>query len=125
MELEDFRAEATDWLPANRGAPPPPHRPPPPAPAPRDYGAILPPDMRDEGMAWQARLFTAGYAGIHWPVEHGGRGLTPEHNAAWTEACALASVPPFINMVGIVLAGGSLQLFGTPDQQTEHLRPII
>ena len=26
----------------------------------------------------------AGWAGIHWPVEHGGRGLTPDHTAAWT-----------------------------------------
>src|SRR3954471_4366617 len=113
MQLDEFRAEATEWLAANRQH------------APRDYGAILPPDMREEGMAWQARLFAAGDAGIHWPVEHGGRGLSPEHNAAWIEACALASVPPFINMVGVVLAGGSLQLFGTPAQQAEHLRPII
>jgi alkylation response protein AidB-like acyl-CoA dehydrogenase len=113
MELEDFRAAAAAWLAANREH------------APRDYGAILPPDLRDDGMAWQARLFEAGWAGIHWPVEHGGRGLTPEHNAAWIEECALASVPPFINMVGVVLAGGSLQLFGTPEQQAEHLRPII
>ena len=113
MELDDFRAAAAAWLAANRTR------------APRDYGAILPPDLRDEGMAWQALLFEAGWAGIHWPVEHGGRGLTPEHNAAWIEECAKASVPAFINMVGVVLAGGSLLLFGTPEQQTEHLRPII
>ena len=113
MDVADFRAAAAAWLAANREH------------APRDYGAILPPDLRDQGMAWQARLFEAGWAGIHWPVEHGGRGLTPEHNAAWIEECALASVPPFINMVGVVLAGGSLQLFGTPEQQAEHLRPII
>jgi alkylation response protein AidB-like acyl-CoA dehydrogenase len=113
MELDDFRAGAATWLAANRDS------------APRDYGAILPPDLRDEGMAWQARLFAAGWAGIHWPVEHGGRGLTPEHNAAWIEECALASVPPFINMVGVVLAGGSIMLFGTAEQQAEHLRPIL
>ena len=34
-------------------------------------------------------------------------------------------MPPFINMVGVVLTGGSLLLFGTPEQQAEHLRPII
>jgi alkylation response protein AidB-like acyl-CoA dehydrogenase len=113
MELADFRASAVTWLDANREH------------APRDYGAILPPDLRDEGMAWQRTLFDAGFAGIHWPVEHGGRGLTPEHNAAWIEECARAAVPPFINMVGVVLAGGSLQLFGTSEQQSEHLRPII
>jgi alkylation response protein AidB-like acyl-CoA dehydrogenase len=113
IEVEAFRDEAAAWLRANKSN------------APRDYGAILPPDMRDEGTAWQRRLFDAGFAGIHWPEEYGGRGLTPDHNAAWIEQCALTSVPPFINMVGVVLAGGSLQLFGTDDQKREHLSPII
>ena len=113
IDVEAFRVEAAAWLAANK-----PH-------APRDYGAILPPDLRDEGTAWQRRLFDAGFAGIHWPEEHGGRGLTPEHTAEWIEACALAAVPPFINMVGVVLTGGSILLFGTPEQQAEHLGPIL
>jgi alkylation response protein AidB-like acyl-CoA dehydrogenase len=70
-------------------------------------------------------LYDAGFAGIHWPVEYGGRGFSPEHTAAWIEVCAVSSVPPFINMVGVVLAGGSLLLFGTDDQKREHLEPII
>jgi hypothetical protein len=37
--------------------------------------------------------------------------------------CALAGVPPFLNMVGLVLTGGAVQRFGTPTQQVEHLRP--
>ena len=113
MPVEEFRAGAAEWLAANA------------ADAPRDYGAILPPELRDEGMAWQRRLFDAGYAGIHWPVEYGGRGLSVEHASAWTTECALAQVPPFINMVGCVLTGGSLLLFGTPEQKAEHLPPII
>src|SRR5204863_4919632 len=113
IDVETFRADAESWLAANRQE------------APRDYGAILPPDLRAEGMAWQRRLFESGFAGIHWPVEHGGRGLTPEHTGAWIESCARASVPPFINMVGVVLAGGSLLLFGTEEQKAEHLKPII
>ncbi|HVF33505.1 MAG TPA: acyl-CoA dehydrogenase family protein [Acidimicrobiales bacterium] len=111
--VEEFRAAADEWLRANR------HH------APRDYGAILPPDLREEGTAWQRRLFEAGFAGIHWPAEHGGRDLTPDHTARWIEACAHAGVPPFVNMVGVVLAGGSILRFGTPEQQAEHLRPIL
>jgi alkylation response protein AidB-like acyl-CoA dehydrogenase len=113
IDVGAFRDEAARWLADNRAS------------APRDYGAILPSDLADEGRRWQRRLFDAGFAGIHWPEEHGGRGLTPEHTAAWIEQCALASVPPFINMVGVVLAGGSLLLFGTDEQKREHLRPII
>jgi alkylation response protein AidB-like acyl-CoA dehydrogenase len=111
--VEAWRAEARAWLAAHRQE------------APRDYGAILPPELAEAGRAWQRRLFDAGWAGIHWPVEHGGRGLTPEHTAAWTTECALAEVPPWINMVGVVLAGGSILAFGTPEQQRAHLRGIL
>jgi alkylation response protein AidB-like acyl-CoA dehydrogenase len=111
--VDDLRAEARAWLAEHRAA------------APRDYGAILPPELAEAGRAWQRTLFDAGWAGIHWPVEHGGRGLTPEHTAAWTTECALAEVPPWINMVGVVLAGGSILAFGTPEQQRAHLRRIL
>jgi len=113
IDLDEFRRRARRWLEVNRTA------------APRDYGAILPPELRDAGVAWQRRLYDAGFAGIHWPEAYGGRGLTPEHTAAWIEECARASVPPFINMVGVVLAGGSLLRFGTEAQKQEHLQPII
>ena len=111
--VEDFGEKASNWLTDNKHA------------APRDYGAILPPELADDGRKWQARLFEAGFAGIHWPEEFGGQGLTPEHNAAWLTQCALAQVPPFLNMVGCVLTGATLLAFGTPEQQASHLRPII
>jgi alkylation response protein AidB-like acyl-CoA dehydrogenase len=111
--VEEFRETARTWLAGHRSA------------APRDYGAICPPDLVDQGLAWQRLLFEHGYAGIHWPVEHGGRGLTPEHQGAWMLECALAGVPPMFNMVGLVLAGGAIQRFGTPDQQQRHLRATL
>jgi alkylation response protein AidB-like acyl-CoA dehydrogenase len=110
ITVEEFQREAHDWLAGNA------------ADAPRDYGAICPPDLVDEGVAWQRRIHAAGYAGIHWPVEFGGRGLSIEHNAAWMLECALVGAPAVFNMVGLVLAGGSIQRFGTPEQQTQHLR---
>ena len=85
--------------------------------APHNYGPICPPDLIDAGLAWQHRINEAGYAGVHWPVEHGGMGLTVEHNGVWLLECARAGVPPFLNMVGFVLAGGAIQRFGTPEQQ--------
>ena len=33
--------------------------------------------LRAYDTAWQRRLFDAGYAGINWPKEYGGRGATP------------------------------------------------
>jgi alkylation response protein AidB-like acyl-CoA dehydrogenase len=112
-DVEQFRREAAEWIRDHRDL------------APRDYGAILPPALADEGRRWQRTLFDAGYAGIHWPSEFGGGGHTPEHASAWITECAMAQVPPFLNMVGCVLTGSALLQFGTPAQQGEHLRPIL
>ncbi len=113
ISAEELREQARTWLAEHK------------AEAPRDYGAILPPEMVEEGRAWQRTLFAAGWAGLHWPTEHGGRGLTPAHTAAWTTECAIAEVPPWINMVGLVLTGGSILAFGTPEQQATHLPGIL
>jgi alkylation response protein AidB-like acyl-CoA dehydrogenase len=110
---DEFAAAAHDWLAENRAAAPP------------DYGAICPPELIDAGVAWQRLLCESGYAGIHWPVEHGGQGLTPEHQAAWLIECALAGVPPVLNMVGLVLAGGAVLRYGTPEQQARHLQATL
>jgi alkylation response protein AidB-like acyl-CoA dehydrogenase len=111
--VDEFRSRAAAWLTANASA------------APRDYGAICPPDLIAAGRSWQTRLNDAGFTGIHWPVEHGGRGLTTAHTAAWIELCAHHGVPPVLNMVGLVLAGGSILRFGTPEQQSLHLRATL
>lgn len=94
------------------------------AEAPTDWGAIVPPSRVAEAKEWQSRLHAAGFAGIHWPVEWGGLGLTPEHTAAWILACARAEAPAFLNMVGHVLTAGSLLLFGTPSQNAAHMPSI-
>jgi alkylation response protein AidB-like acyl-CoA dehydrogenase len=111
--VEEFTARATAWLGAHKHLAPP------------DYGAILPPPLFARGADWQKLLFANGWAGIDWPMEFGGRGLSVEHRAAWVHACALAGVPPFLNMVGMVLAGGSTMLFGTDAQKQEHLRATL
>ena len=112
-DLDTFRGAATAWLDENKQH------------APRDYGAICPPDLVDQGVAWHRRIHAAGWAGLHWPVEHGGRGLTPAHHAVWMEECARAGVPPLFNMVGLVLTAGALLAFGTPAQQDRYLRPTL
>jgi len=107
--VDEFAVAARAWLRDHRDDAPP------------DWGPIMPPDRREEGMAWQRRIHEAGFAAIHWPVEYGGRGLTPEHSAAWARACAEAEVPAVLNMVGLVLAAGSLLAYGTEDQRRAHL----
>ena len=113
ITVDEFAQEAKQWLAENRHL------------APRDYGAICPPDMVNEGLAWQKHLYASGKAGIHWPVEFGGQGLTAAHQAQWLYECALVGVPGVFNMVGLVLTGGSVQKFGTPEQQAKHLNATL
>jgi alkylation response protein AidB-like acyl-CoA dehydrogenase len=113
ITVDDFQAEARAWLADHRND------------APRDYGAICPPDLIGEAIAWQREIFAAGFAGIHWPTEFGGRALSAEHNAAWMVECAIAGVPSVLNMVGLVLAGGAILRYGTAAQQSEHLRATL
>ena len=108
-DVAEFQSEVAQWLAANADR------------APRDYGAICPPDLIDQGIAWQRTIRDAGYAGIHWPTEFGGRGLSAEHNGVWMLECARAGVPPVLNMVGLVLTGGAVLRYGTPEQQHRHL----
>jgi alkylation response protein AidB-like acyl-CoA dehydrogenase len=113
ITVEDFQQDAAEWLAENR------------AHAPRDYGAICPPDLVEPALDWQRQLTAAGYAGLHWPIEHGGRGLTADHNSVWLLECARAGVPAVFNMVGFVLAGGAVMRYGTPEQQALHLRATL
>jgi len=113
ITVDEFGAQAKQWLAENKHL------------APRDYGAICPPDMVQAGLSWQQHLFAHGKAGIHWPVDVGGQGLTAAHQGQWLYECALAGVPGVFNMVGLVLAGGSIQKFGTPEQQSMHLNATL
>ena len=89
------------------------------------FGAIMPPALHDRARAWQRRMFDGGFAGIHWPVEYGGRGLSREHAGVWAEECATAHVQPMLNLQGIVLAGQAILRSGTADQRQRFLHPTL
>ncbi|GAC1321783.1 MAG: acyl-CoA dehydrogenase [Acidimicrobiales bacterium] len=93
--------------------------------APDDWGPILPPNRRHEGVTWQRRIHQAGFAGLACPRSLGGAGLTPDHEAVWMEECGRAGVPAVLNMVGLVLAVRTLLAFGTPTQQQAHIPPTL
>ena len=107
--LDEYRSRIREWLSDNASL------------APRDYGAICPPDLIEPARVWQKMMYDAGYAGIHWPTEFGGQGLSQEHHGVWVEECARAGVPSVLNMVGLVLAGGAVMQYGTAEQQKTHL----
>jgi alkylation response protein AidB-like acyl-CoA dehydrogenase len=89
------------------------------------FGAIMPPAMFERARRWQRHCYDHGFAGVDWPAEHGGRGLSAAHAAVWNEECARAGVAAHMNFQGIVLAGGASRKFGTPDQQRRYLEATL
>lgn len=89
------------------------------------FGAILPPAFHDRARIWQRRMFEAGFAGIHWPTEYGGGGYDQTYSAAWSEECAKARVSPYLNLQGLVLAGGAILRSGTSAQKERYLSATL
>ena len=73
-----------------------------------------------------ARLFDAGYAGLHWPAEYGGRGASPTEQLIFYEETTQARAPYVgVNFVGTLHAGPTLIEEGTDAQKAEHLPKIL
>jgi alkylation response protein AidB-like acyl-CoA dehydrogenase len=75
---------------------------------------------------WQRRLYDAGYAGLHWPKEYGGRGASPTEQLIFYEETASARAPYVgANFVGLLHAGPTLIEEGTDEQKAAHLPKIL
>ncbi|HEX9712922.1 MAG TPA: acyl-CoA dehydrogenase family protein [Actinomycetota bacterium] len=114
---ERFRAEIRAWiaghLPAGWGEP-----------------GFREPDSFEERLefarAWESTLADAGWAGISWPVEYGGRGATLSEQIIFHEEMARARAPRiFINFVGINLAGPTIMAHGSEEQKRRYLPKIL
>jgi alkylation response protein AidB-like acyl-CoA dehydrogenase len=77
------------------------------------------------GRAWQAKLAAAGWVGINWPSDYGGRGASPVEVAIFNAEYARSGAPQLVNRVGINLAGPTLLAHGTPDQCRRWLPAIV
>ncbi|MSZ93175.1 MAG: acyl-CoA dehydrogenase, partial [Actinobacteria bacterium] len=109
-----FRSEVRDWLRSAVASMPTP-------PLPDDW-----PGRRAYDGQWQRMLFDAGYAGINWPAEHGGRGATPTEHLIFLEESAAAKAPDVgVGFVGQMHAGPTVIAEGTDAQKSHHLRGIL
>src|SRR4051794_21030378 len=89
-EEQSFRDEVRDWLEANN-----------PGEEPRSgtYEWVeFPSD-------WQNKMHEAGWAGISWPAEYGGRGASLIEQAIFSEEMARAKAPRPANVLGLVMGG--------------------
>src|SRR5690349_13862567 len=82
-------------------------------------------DRRKWDTDWQRRLFDAGWAGLHWPKEYGGRGASPTEQLIFYEETTRARAPYVgVNFVGTLHAGPTLIEEGSDEQKAAHL-PLI
>jgi alkylation response protein AidB-like acyl-CoA dehydrogenase len=105
-----FRAEACEWL---------------------DQALVDRPPGRGPGAKerasrwWQERLAEGGWAGITWPAEYGGRGLSIVEEAIFLEEAARREAPEPLNLLGMILAGPTILVHGTEEQKRRYLPPIL
>lgn len=113
-EEETFRAELRQWLAAALPSlPSQPHR--------EDWAG-----RRRFDCDWQRRLYDAGYAGIAWPVEFGGRGASPTEQLVFYEELSRAGAPEVgVNFVGLLHAGPTLMAEASAEQKARHLPRVL
>jgi hypothetical protein len=111
---EQFRKELRGWLGTTL---------PTLGPAPPDEDW---PARRAFDSHWQGLLFRAGYAGVDWPAEGGGRGSSPVEQLIFKEECERAGAPYVgVNFVGLLHAGPTIIAEGTAQQKERYLPPIL
>ena len=109
QEQARFGAEVRAWLAANVQSPP-------------DTDDLA--EQVTWGRAWQRRLAEAGWVGIDWPAQYGGRGASPLEVAIFNTEYARSGAAQLVNRVGINLAGPTLLAHGTSEQCARWLPGI-
>jgi alkylation response protein AidB-like acyl-CoA dehydrogenase len=109
-EEQAFRDELRAWLEENH-----------PGPAPKGGDQEQFAFERD----WQRTLHAAGWAGVSWPKEYGGRGATLIEQAIFGEELARAKAPRPANVLGLVMGGPVVIAHGTEEQKERFLEPIL
>ncbi len=107
---EEFREEVRSWLQENH-------------PGPEPEAGL------DEVMAfrrkWQLKLHGAGWAGISWPKEYGGRGATMIEQAIFAAEASRQEAPAPANVLGLAMGGPVVIAHGSDEQKARYLEPIL
>ena len=111
---EKFRTDLRAWLAKVLPALPP-------KPSAEDWES-----RRKYDTNWQRLLHDAGYAGIDWPAEFGGRGASPTEALIFLEETERAGAPYVgVNFVGLLHAGPTLIAEANDEQRAAHLPRIL
>jgi alkylation response protein AidB-like acyl-CoA dehydrogenase len=81
-------------------------------------------ELLDQRLAWERALGAAGWIGLGWPRDAGGRGATLFQQVIFHEEYAKARAPGRAGHIGEYLLGPTIAAFGTDEQKRRFLPPI-
>nr|WP_145011653.1 acyl-CoA dehydrogenase family protein [Mycobacterium marseillense] len=120
-DFDDYRARARNWLADNmeRSATSTRHT--------RVRGELPTPEHLSAQRALQRKLLDGGYAGITWPVEYGGQGLTPQHQRVFEQEAAGYVVPNFapLHNTTYAVCAPVLLAHASAELKARHIPAII
>jgi alkylation response protein AidB-like acyl-CoA dehydrogenase len=111
-EERAFRDEVRAWLRAH-------------APGDVDPETSSQRDWIERRRAWQKQLHAAGYVGIGWPKEYGGRGASLLEQLLFDQEMILARAPTPVNVIGLGMGGPVIIAHGTEEQKRRYLPPLL
>ena len=117
-EHEAFRKEFRGWLAANL----------PPELClddPADDRVASDRETFEVRRAWQKQMHAAGWVGIAWAKEYGGRGAGLMERVIWDEEYSAARAPVLPGNMGLNLIGPTIIQWGTEAQKLRHLPAIL
>ena len=82
-------------------------------------------ETQDQRKQWHRTLYDAGFIGMDWPKEYGGREARPVEQAIVSEELARAKAPTGVKELGISIVGPTLIHHGTDEQKERFLRTML
>jgi alkylation response protein AidB-like acyl-CoA dehydrogenase len=89
-------------------------------PADENPGVLI-----ERARQFQAELFAAGFAGISWPQEFGGQGLTAREEIIFVQESAPYDLPNGPLAVTLGMCAPTLLAHGSSEQKRRHIRAIL
>lgn len=90
----------------------------------RGVGGVVDVEAWDLRLRWERELAQAGWLGISWPREYGGRGGTPTQEVLFEMEYAAAAAPARANVAGHDLLAPALLQFGSEELKRRFLPRI-